>query len=601
MKRFTLIILALVFVQFTFAQNYLINAPKKMTKGEAVKITPLNQVKDVTDYASAIWYEDCDGAMPAGFTLIDNSTAGNQDWIWTNVGPTGSFATDPIASTTAANGWLLYDSDLYCGADDDAYFVLPEIDLTAYDNVKLTFEQFYRDYYDQTAVEVSNDGATWVEFPVNEEILVNSSTTNPSLVEINISSVAGGMQHVFIRFHFTGACGYNWQVDDIALFELAENDIILDKIYAGFYYTNGGPYSATPVLQRMGVSFGADASNFGFADQTNVLLNVAITDGTSTIFDEVSAVLPTMVTETSDSFGIEAAFIPDEVVADYAAIFNITSDEVEETPDNNLDTLYFSITEYTYARWFYYNSTAMPSNYTGSADGDFVGYSFVVSQLDAVQALSFYVHPSTTEGTTVFAQLYTNDADPALLCESDEYTITLADIENGWVTLDFVDNTGEDLVVDPAVATDYIVGLSCYWGAGDIIFGADNSSFHPFNLTSYLLQADGWGYIERVPMFELHMAGWNNVNETAVASDMNIYPNPASDLTRVSFDLNRESKVTVNVFDFTGKLVFSDFLGNLPAGSRYTEINTTELSSGIYNVQLLTGEGVTTHKLVVSK
>ncbi|MBN2682703.1 MAG: T9SS type A sorting domain-containing protein [Bacteroidales bacterium] len=601
MKNFTFLAICLFLAQLTFAQGYLSNSPKKELKSETVKVTPITkEVRESLDYGSAIWYEDFDGAMPATFSVLDYSAAGDQYWIWTNVGPTGAYATAPIASTTASNGWLIYDSDVYCGASDDAYFVMPEIDLSAYTNVKLSFEQFYRDYYDETTIEVSNDGTNWTVYPVNEEINTNSSTLNPSLVEINISAVAGGMDHVFIRFHFTGACGYNWQVDDIALFELAPDDLVLEKIYPGFYYSNGGPYSKVPVLQRMGVSFGADIFNLGFNTQTNVALNVTVNDGTTDVYDITGPAIASFATTETDSIGTDEAFVPEEVVADYTAVFNLISDGVDATPENNTDTLRFSITSTTYSRWFEYNATTSPSNYTGSADGDFLGYSISMFEPDVLKSLSFFLHPSSTSSTTVVPVIYENSADDIIIYEGEEYDITEQDIANGWVTIEFEDLTGTDLDVDPAGGTDYIIGLRCFWGEGTLLFGSDDSPFHAFNYTSYLKQADGWGWITRVPMFELTMAGEIPVSaeENSLLNNMNIYPNPAKDVAEISFDLASSQEVNVKVFDLTGNLVYQNFEGKLPAGKRTAKIDFSSYSSGIYSVQLMAGGNVITKKIV---
>lgn len=81
-----------------------------------------------------------------------------------------------------------------------------------------------------------------------------------------------------------------------------------------------------------------------------------------------------------------------------------------------------------------------------------------------------------------------------------------------------------------------------------------------------------------------------------------IYPNPISIGTDLSltFHLEEEELVTVNIFDLTGRKVY--YLANvLTAGNQELKVSTQEFSCGIYLVRMATAKQHQSMKLVVSK
>src|SRR5690606_10379544 len=99
----------------------------------------------------------------------------------------------------------------------------PAYDCSSQPTVRLTFENFYRNFYDSCWVWVGTDPAfgtgTYEIFPVliNKNTPVNSSTANPSIVKINITSVAANQPAVYVRFVYTGNAGgsYSWMIDNV--------------------------------------------------------------------------------------------------------------------------------------------------------------------------------------------------------------------------------------------------------------------------------------------------------------------------------------------------------------------------------------------------
>ena len=70
-----------------------------------------------------------------------------------------------------------------------------------------------------------------------------------------------------------------------------------------------------------------------------------------------------------------------------------------------------------------------------------------------------------------------------------------------------------------------------------------------------------------------------------------VYPNPANNLIRIDVETRLIASVQrIDLYDITGKLMIS---------STETEINVSDLESGMYFVNILTDKGVVTKKVTI--
>lgn len=91
-----------------------------------------------------------------------------------------------------------------------------------------------------------------------------------------------------------------------------------------------------------------------------------------------------------------------------------------------------------------------------------------------------------------------------------------------------------------------------------------------------------------------------SVNDVAGADlALNVFPNPASDVSAVSFNLLNTTEVNVTVVDGVGRTVAQVAQGNLNAGNHKININTANLAAGVYNVMITTDAGTATKRLSV--
>ena len=153
-------------------------------------------------------------SLPAGWKNIDNTGGG--EWQFTNPG------SRDIQTTTAANGFAIFDSDNY-GDDsqaENAELHTSAFNAAAYDSaVTLEFSHYYYDGDVPStsaygAVEVSGDGgATFTE--VTRFELINSE--NGAIEAVDLTAVASGQSEAVVRFVYNGSWRYYWAVDDVKI------------------------------------------------------------------------------------------------------------------------------------------------------------------------------------------------------------------------------------------------------------------------------------------------------------------------------------------------------------------------------------------------
>lgn len=79
------------------------------------------------------------------------------------------------------------------------------------------------------------------------------------------------------------------------------------------------------------------------------------------------------------------------------------------------------------------------------------------------------------------------------------------------------------------------------------------------------------------------------------------YPNPFNPTTKIPFGLDKDSDVTLEVFDILGRKVITLFSGQKVAGNHTVTFNTGNLSSGVYFYRLVTNSKVLVKKLTLIK
>jgi hypothetical protein len=285
--------------------------------------------------------------------VFENQAGTNtQTWQIGTTGPTGSFLIDPIESTTASDGFALFDSDLHCGGNQVANLTLDSvIDCSAQTEVLLSFEQQYRRFWDSTFVFVSNDsGLTWTKFSVNTDLANNDFCDGaPSgLAQIYITPVAAGFPNVKIRFQFyspsslnaLAGCAYSWMIDDVTLSTPLQNNVTINQVYAASITTDYD-MGLIPLSQADTVQSTVVVANNGSVAQ-DVVLNYSIKRN-GTEVNSGSTQATNVVGFTTASIELISNYVPDQI-GNYTIDVTATISGTDEDPTDNAGSNGFEVT-----------------------------------------------------------------------------------------------------------------------------------------------------------------------------------------------------------------------------------------------------------------
>ncbi len=91
-------------------------------------------------------------------------------------------------------------------------------------------------------------------------------------------------------------------------------------------------------------------------------------------------------------------------------------------------------------------------------------------------------------------------------------------------------------------------------------------------------------------------------DETPIALPFRLeqnFPNPFNPSTRIKFSLRQEGRVTLNVYDVSGRLVAKVLDRDMPAGDHEVGFQADGLVSGVYFYRLVAGDEVMTKKMIL--
>ncbi len=88
--------------------------------------------------------------------------------------------------------------------------------------------------------------------------------------------------------------------------------------------------------------------------------------------------------------------------------------------------------------------------------------------------------------------------------------------------------------------------------------------------------------------------------ETTFSNEsLNIYPNPATEITNINFNLKSRQNVSIMVYDMRGRMVYSENLDNMSMGEHTHQLSVSTFNKGIYVVKLIAGKSEQVNKIVV--
>jgi len=622
MKKSILILTALSVVLCGFAQKF----PQSQQKVSVKKnVTSINQPAPEHSTESGMIFGDTlysnDFSNAGDFTL-NPVTSSNGVWVIglpATIG-TGYFGRiyapgEAFASSTGANGYALFDSDL-AGEDafNDASFTLGPISIpSTSSNISINFEQWYARFADSAQVWISADGTSFTMIGDNSDVEVLGSqggeaTPNGDLKSIDISSYDG--QTVYFRFRYKGNWDYSWLVDDITITEysIPETELDLVRIYTAdldFFLEQ----AITPLAQVDSLRFGTVITNNGTAVQSPVINYVIKKNGIAVKTGSVtnSSIAPS-VTDTSY---YNTGYVPD---ANGTYTYEITLPAGDSDPSNNSGTADVSVTEFIYSPTPADLSDATIrslSNLDGSgAPFDFykVGTRFLIYETATLYAINVGLfRPTAAENGPIDVLIQIYDGSGALEPGSlpigiGDYRLSNSHPAGGNYT---------SIVIDPPVELEagkvYVATIGYEAdNTKSLQFLASNESqdddsgtlgFGPFGADNSIDWYRGWEFSPAIQLnFNPEVGGFGDLLN---GDKLFVSPNPANNQLNVKLGMKKVSTVSMNLVDMNGRVVFSKTVNNKVLDLQET-INLAEFAAGIYNLQVNTDNGSSNQKVVVA-
>ncbi len=550
-----------------------------------------------------IWSDDFSNA---GNWIIAHDGTFNSDFeIGTGLVSDGQYGTPAILSTTAANGYAMYNSDGFGNQAGVAYeqahiTTANPIDLSAYSNLVLAFETQYRRFTDeQTYVIISTDGT----FPTLDDPTLDVSTLpgvykvwedgelttsvspgNPTTRNFNISEIAGGASQVWVRLQFTGIWGYAWYIDDISISEQFAHDAKLFAPYVSSVAGSGLEYSRITQLQVPAeMNVGCYVKNEGYEPMTNVEVNIDL--GGNVYTQTQVELLP------GDTMFVDGLIAAASDFGVHNLSYSVISDQsaTDGNANNNSGSRYYEVTVSDYSMdgigvhptgTGVYSSLGTNS-FTDNADELMLFTYYEILEPATVINVNIQLTTTTVAGGDIFVQVHlgddilVNDIIDNPLGSSDIYTVTEADVAAGFVTIPLTD----PLLLDIG---GYCVSAMLFsnGNASDIRVLDDLTVSQPGGASLIYLPTDGTIY-SNGNAFAIRMGfdGTINVQETAQLDGVNVFPNPSSNGI-VNIVTNKGENLSVEVFDSVGALVDTKrFYMN-------TTLDVSSLAKGVYTVRV---------------
>ena len=670
MKKALLLTTALLASGVVFAQKVQRAAPNERCV-DASPARSMSQAEVASYYQgeTVIWSEDFASGIPT--TWMNYGTAvGVADpdakWEYRGTTTTPSIATGsrggyagtaatgqlPIQSTTAANGFVVFDSDFldnagiagnFCGtgsiacAPHVANLETGVINLLGHPTVDLLFTQYYRRFagpgnvqtVPATYLDFSTDGGvTWSgNVTLNAGIAVNSATARNSAIAVSIGQYVGNQANVKIRFRFDGDY-YFWQMDDIKIISTPKNRLTFT---AG---SDGSPaqdivYGANQESARMGrmtlkqvrpIAFDANCFNSGQNAQTNVKLQMKIFNATTgamvqTINSPTIASLASGDTATWNQLNTYTTSWTPSAVGRYDFTYNLVSDSVSIASDT-LGSVFVTDSVMSLDNGNWDNSIGASSNTTQWGDGSQMTNMQELVNDEMLFGARVYLSSTSQAGAILELAVYDSSAfgtggfDATKLVAYGQRVLTASDVTNGYVQYNFADTvTGRGVVLNYS-NIGYYFNLTMYNNQGantllirnDQTFGARSGTKY-----MYLAALSAWysGYSNSKTFNNLWIHSINcpatnaaNCMTTSVGenplNEVVLAPNPASDFVNVNFGL-LYGEHAVEVLDLSGKVVRSTKVmadANVP-------IFVGDLQRGLYLVRIAKGSDVKTFKVSV--
>ncbi|NVK27092.1 MAG: T9SS type A sorting domain-containing protein [Flavobacteriia bacterium] len=674
MKKFTPTLLGLLVASAAFGQSQVNTLPaqKEVANPETqVIITP--RTNDYRGSEAILWSEDFANGIPA--TWSNQGFDGNLSPLaaaqWEYRGPNttpsnaqgsrGAYSginnnpptNDPIASTTTANGFVIFDSDYLDNSGNSANpgggpapaphigtLTTSTIDLTGEPYVMLEMESYARVFFANFQVAFSTDGGTtWGDTATiytDASLGVNGSSPNGDLVQVNVSSFIGNQSNVKLRFIFDGRPGnangnsyYFWMLDDIRISDLPrhslrfttfngapERDVIFGTV------AGEGKMGINTLKQTRPTAFDCNLLNFGWDQQDNVQLELQIWDNGGNLVQTLNSGTANVASGgIADYTVLNTSTWTPSSAGSYDIVWIGKSDSCNGTVAPIVsDTSTIYVTDSLMSLDFNVFTNRFGTGNIGD-DG-----SAVASRIDLVQderlfATDIWLSATTVPGGVIEVTVYdTTGFDftngfPTQPLAYYQHTVTQADVDARAIRADLTGTDGFPVYLSTSNTGAYYIVVTFFSNAGaNPIYIRNDQSFPQPALSAimyYTISSPRWytGFSNSLALNAPHIRAITcpagsaaacmeiGIEEVDLSSAISVYPNPAEDFVFLEFGDDFNGDIDINVVDLQGRTVIST--SELAIEGTKVPVALNTLTPGVYMMNISQGDAMSTFKLTV--
>jgi hypothetical protein len=615
MKKLTALLSCILLVVSAIGQKYITDYPTLPC--ESMK-SDLNPSYNIKNRSNSLWSEDFNGG----------TTTSNGTWITTGIWKhsysttNGAYSagTNPFASTSSSNGFMLFDSD---SANTDfstmtmvsspigytGELISPVIDLSGQPSALLTLEQDFRFCCSNSLtiqLSVSTDGGTtWGNpYDLSFGLAVNTAYSNSNsgyYSFVNISSEAANQSNVKLKFTWNDPglanSHYYWAIDDIGIELLPDNDIKNESSWIYGQSTNFAEYGRTPLSQMdQNWIVGCQVSNIGFLDQDSVTLDVDFGSfSTSAIYDEDNDGNPDILLADSTKI-IQIDISPSLSSGVYQGTYTLSSTGDQSggiTFANNIKLRNFEITNDIYSLdgignyppGLEFLGSLGTNSFTNFPDGVVCATYYPIRQEEVLNSVRVYISNSTVAQSEVILYVldslsFTSGLFSNSVFTSELYTVTAQDVNNGYIDIPVANNIGWDPINNTSTWENITLGVGGYYAAIELYSGGntydikiidDRTVDQPFwSSAIWLDQAYTNGNAFAIRM---NFGASVDLVESS-ANKLHVFPNPSKEFVNIKIENNLPSELIL--MDVSGKIVLEKTFTNS------LNINLSNLNNGIY-------------------
>jgi hypothetical protein len=438
------------------------------------------------------------------------------------------------------------------------------------------------------------DSSITFQYLLQNGIYSNAATFMTIGIENNSGNI--GLQYLFDSYPVGGTAVkfYYPATTSLAINDAAASYVGNDGTKGIFLSKDGAPYTSI-----------AEVKNVGNQNLTSFNVYSRVVNAANAIQVRDTVASNTLTPGQSQLINFPDTWVP-TVAGNYRHIV-VTLLTGDATPSNNQKDLEVQVVDTTLTDIVlsFDNGTASTNGISWQGGGGGIGMHFIPPFYPCyINKMGAYV-VDDPNGVGYSLQIYKDDGPNGTpLTELDSVFVT-----PGTFTIGQYNEVNTSTSIPLTSGGIYVAWMM---GGDGVILGEDG--IPPFSFQSYEVlgsasNPNAWADYRNGELSDpiIHAVisttptGINEVKPTVTNSFGEFYPNPATNKTKISFDLIESSNLTVNIYNVNGKLISTNSLGKVAAGKGSIEVNMKDYEAGIYFCTIKTNDSEFQRKITLVK